>query len=66
MLRMGIASPLNEAAEMVKSGDRSYYDFQKVSYSAGIYGINGLCIEDRQTGQLYAEACRSTLVFMFA
>lgn len=66
MLRMGIASTLNEARELVESGERNYYDFQKVSYSVGVYGINGLCIEDRQTGQLYAEACRSTLVFMFA
>lgn len=65
-LRRGVALPLIEAENLVKSGQRSYSDFQKVSYSTGVYGINGLCIEDTTTGQLYAEACRSTLVFIFA
>lgn len=66
MIAWGVAHPLNEAAKMVENNERSYSDFQKVSYSAGVYGINGLCIEDRTTGELYAEAARTTLVFMFA
>ena len=66
LLNNGVALPLNEAKSLVESGNRNYYDFHKVSYSVGVYGINGLCIEDTKTGQLYAEACRSTLVFMFA
>ena len=66
MLRNDIALPLHEAHKMIESSERTWADFEKVSYSAGVYGINGLCVEDRKTGQLYAEACRSTLVFMFA
>lgn len=66
LLNWNGALPLAEAKKLIESGERNYSDFQKVSYSVGVYGINGLCIEDRQTGQLYAEACRSTLVFMFA
>lgn len=65
-LRHGVALPLIEAEKLVQSNQRSYSDFQKVSYSTGVYGINGVCVEDRTTGQLYAEACRSTLVFIFA
>ena len=66
LISHNIAEPLAVAADMIESGERNYYDFRKVSYSVGVYGINGLCVEDCTTGQLYAEACRSTLVFYFA
>ena len=66
MLAYGIARPLIEAENMVKDGVRRYGDFEKVSYSTGVYGINGVCVEDRVTGQLYATAARNTLCFTFA
>lgn len=66
MIAHKIALPLAEAESLVKTGERNYYDFRKVCYSAGVYGINGLAIEDRITGQMYAEASRSSLVFYFA
>lgn len=65
-LRCGAALPLADAESLVKSGERSYFDFSQVCYSAGIYGINGLVVEDQRTGQMYAEASRSTRVFYFA
>ena len=33
--------------------------------SFGTYDINGLCIEHNETGQLYADASRSSLAFYF-
>ena len=66
MIAHEIALPLAEAERLVKTGERNYYDFERVSYSAGVYGINGLVIEDRTTGQMYADAARTSLVFYFA
>lgn len=66
LLNWGQALPLAEAKKLVDSEERSYHSFRKVSYSVGVYGINGLCIEDKTTGQLYADAARTTLVFYFA
>ena len=65
LLKCGIALPLDEARKLYESGDREYGDFREVSYSVGVYGINGLCIEDTTTGQLYADAARTSNVFMF-
>lgn len=66
LLRSGSALPLSSAQQLIIEGARKYHDFRKLSYSAGTYGINGLCIEDTITGDLYADAARTSLVFYFA
>lgn len=65
LLNNGVAIPLREAEKLIENGERKYYDFENVSYSIGVYGINGLCIEDTTTGQLYADAARTSLCFYF-
>lgn len=64
-LRNGVAQPLANAVEMIESGARVARDFERVSLSIGVYGKNGGMVEDTRTGQLYADACRSTHLFYF-
>jgi len=64
-LTYGTALPLDEARKLVESGQRKYHDFENVCFSLGVYGINGLMIRDTTTGQLYADAARTTNCFMF-
>ena len=66
LISCGAAKRLDDAFALIESGDRKYGDFRKVSYSAGVYGINGLCIEDTKTGDLFADAARTSNVFRFA
>ena len=65
MIRCGEALPLDDAKRLIDDGKRSYHDFEKICASYGVYGVNGLCIEDTTTGQRYADAARSTNVFYF-
>lgn len=65
LLRNGNALPLSEAKSLIDKGEAEYYDFENVLRSFGTYGINGLCIEHKETGQLYADASRSSLAFYF-
>lgn len=66
LLNNGVALPLREAKKLIESNQRKYHDFEKVSVSFGVYGMNGLCIEDATTGQLYADAARTSLCIYFA
>lgn len=66
LLNHGAALPLSAAKSLIESNERKYSDFYRVSYSIGTYGLNGLCIEDGQTGNLYADAARTSLVQYFA
>lgn len=66
LLNWGGALPLSEAKRLIENGERKCSDFSRVSYSIGTYGLNGLCIEDGQTGNLYADAARTSLVQYFA
>ena len=65
LLNYGVALPLREAEKLIESGERQYNDFVNVSISSGVYRMNGLCIEDTTTGQLYADAARISLCFYF-
>ena len=49
--------PAKEAGELLKNG------IDRIAYSAGIYGINGLLIQDKQ-GNQYAICGRSTTLFI--
>lgn len=40
-------------------------DLEKVGYSSGIYGCNGLLLKGYKTGTLYAVCSRSTAIFIF-
>ena len=39
--------------------------YEKIGYSAGIYGVNGLLLEGNATKKLYAITNRSTSIFVF-
>lgn len=64
-INSGVALPLSEARKLVEANRDKMRDFRQISYSIGVYGINGLMIEDTTTGQLYADAARTSNVFMF-
>lgn len=38
---------------------------QQVGYSAGVYGCNGMLLQGRNSGTLYAITARTTAVFIF-
>lgn len=39
--------------------------FEKVGYSAGVYGINGGLILGKETGNLYAIKARNSMLFRY-
>ena len=40
--------------------------YQKIGYSQGLYGLNGLLLKGTETSKLYVVAGRSTAIFVFA
>lgn len=57
LVAIGAAEDLTNApAEKIPA----YYE--KIGYSAGIYGINGGLIQDPKTGKLYAITARNTML----
>ena len=40
------------------------HSLDRIAYSAGVYGINGGLMRDRQSGQLYAITARNTALTM--
>lgn len=36
-----------------------------IAYSHGVYGVNGLLLKGRNTGNLYAVTTRSTAIFLY-
>ena len=65
LLKYGEALPLSDAARLIETGKADYYQFENILYSIGVYGINGLAIRDTKTGQVYADAARTSNVFYF-
>ena len=39
---------------------------RQVGYSAGVYGCNGMLLQGRNSGTLYAITARTTAVFIFS
>ena len=37
----------------------------RIAYSHGVYGVNGLLLKGRNTGSLYAITTRSTAIFLY-
>lgn len=58
-VRLGIAQDITESTSKVVG------NYDKVKYSKGIYGINGLLIQSRDTGEYYAITCRASSLFLY-
>lgn len=59
------AGTLADAVEMIETGARAEGDFLPLLYSMGAQGVNGKVIKDSQTGDLYADAKRTTEALYF-
>ena len=59
------AGTLADAVELIETGTRSEGDFSPLLYSMGSHGVNGKVIKDRRTGDLYADAKRTTEALYF-
>lgn len=44
--------------------DKEYW-FDKIAYSVGKYGLNGLLLQGRETKTLYAITKRTSTIFIF-
>lgn len=51
----------HDVNELLRSGH-----FERVFYSSGVYGLNGLIIENIATGEKYACTARNTNLFIMA
>ena len=56
---------LADAEKLIERNERKFSDFQVIAYSVGMYGRNGAAIEDITTGDIYADAARTTGTFYF-
>ena len=52
----------NKTRENIEKAE-GYYT--QIGYSAGVYGCNGMLLQGKKTGQLYAVTSRSTAIFIF-
>ena len=60
LVRLGAAIDVTDAG----SPDAIPEPYDRIGYSAGIYGCNGLLLQGK-SGKLYAVTARSTAVFVF-
>lgn len=62
--------------ELVKNGiaiDATHFQhrtdiphaYRQIGYAAGIYGCNGMLLQDEITGQLYAICDRTSAIYVF-
>ena len=58
-VRLGIASDLTNLSSAEMREFLKVHDVEKIGYSAGVYGINGGLMKDRNTGELYAITARN-------
>ena len=52
----------NDTREKIEAVEGSY---AQIGYSAGVYGCNGMLLQGKRTGQLYAVTRRTTAIFTF-
>ncbi len=39
--------------------------YEKIGYSVGLYGLNGMLLKGHTTGKLYAITARTSAIFIF-
>lgn len=59
----GIAKKLDGTFEEILDFIHTH-NFERIGYSAGVYGLNGGIIRDMESGELYAIPARNSTLFM--
>ena len=59
LVRLGVAKDVTNDSERTIPG---YY--RQIGYSAGVYGCNGMLLQDAN-GQLYAVTARTMAIFLY-
>ncbi len=66
MVNDGIAENITNADNNVREElEKKEGWLQQVGYSAGVYGCNGMLLQGRNSGTLYAITARTSAVFIF-
>ena len=66
MVADGIAENITNADNNVREElEKKEGWLQQIGYSAGVYGSNGMLLQGRNSGTLYAITARTTAVFIF-
>lgn len=66
MVADGIAENITNADNNVREElEKKEGWLQQVGYSAGVYGCNGMLLQCRNSGTLYAITARTSAVFIF-
>lgn len=62
----GIAEDITKADNNVRKELEKKEDWlRQIGYSAGVYGCNGMLLQGRNSGALYAITSRTNAIFIF-
>lgn len=64
LIRTGAAVDVTTKSDSIKTRDIIPEAYDKIAYSAGIYGANGALYKGCETGQLYAVTARTSNLFI--
>lgn len=55
------------AVDVTNAGERGAIpeNYRQIGYSRGVYGCNGMLLQGRDTGTLYAVTARTTAIYIF-
>lgn len=66
MVADGVAEDITHADNNVrKELEKKEFWLRQIGYSTGVYGCNGMLLQGRNSGTLYAITSRTNAVFIF-